>query len=388
MATGVHGIVVMHRREFNMTDRSRRQTRVRMAGLALLAVPGFLFAQSQTDGPPPPDKQPQSSTAREGWRRVDELPPNPAESMPQRSTNPADAMPQRRTPVAPAYSGSGPLDQYGEPVRRDPQMRDAPPAQMALPPQLTLRPGSFVTVRIDQPLSSDRNQQGDAFAATLVRPVVVDGVVVAERGQALGGRVVEAQKAGRVQGVSRLAVQLTDLSLVDGQQLPIQTQLIGRSGPASEGRDAGAIATTTVMGAAIGAAADWGRGAAIGAGVGAIAGTIGVLLTRGHATVIYPESVLTFRIEAPVTISTERAPQVFRWVEREDYDRPNELATRPTPVRAGCGPYGCPPPAPYYYGAPGYPYYYGPGIGFYYGPRFYYGAGFYFGRGYSRGHRR
>ena len=138
-------------------------------------------------------------------------------------------------------------------------------------------------------------------------PAVVDGVVVAERGQTLGGRVEEAQRAGRAQGVSRLAVQLTDLSLVDGQQLPIQTQLISRSGPTSEGRDAGTIASTTVMGAAIGAVADWGRGAAIGAGVGAVAGTIGVLLTRGHEIVIYPESVLTFRIEAPVTISTERA---------------------------------------------------------------------------------
>ncbi len=382
MATDVHSFVVLGGREFAMTDRSRRQTRVCFAGLALLAVPGFLFAQSQTDGPPPPDPQPQSSTAGGGWRRADEVPPNPAEGMPR-----------RRAPVNAANSARGPRDQYGEPARSDPRMMEPPPAQMELPARLTLRRGSFVTVRIDQPLSSDRNQQGDAFAATLVRPVVVDGVVVAERGQTLSGRVEEAQRAGRVKGVSRLAVQLTDLSLVDGQQLPIRTQLINRSGPTSEGRDVGTIAGTTVLGAAIGAAADWGRGAAIGAGAGAVAGTIGVLLTRGHETVIYPESVLTFRIEAPVTISTERAPQAFRWVEREDYDRPNELASRPSMVRGDCGPYGCPPPARYYYGY-GYPYYYGSpyyyggGFGFYYGPRFYRGGGFYYGRGYSRGRRR
>jgi len=382
-----------------MADRSRRQTRVRFAGLALLAAPGFLFAQSQTGGPPPPDPQPQSSTAGGGWRRVDDLPPNPAKGMPQ-----------RRAPVDQAYSASGPMDQYGQPVQRDPRMRDpqmpdqrmrdqqmrdeqmrdeqmtdAPPAPMAVPPQLTIKPGTFVTVRIDQPLSSGRNQQGDTFSATLARPVVVDGVVVAERGQSLGGRVEEAQKAGRVKGVSRLAVQLTDLSLVDGQRLPIQTQLISRSGRTSEGRDAGAIASTTMAGAAIGAAADWGRGAAIGAGVGAAAGVVGVLLTRGRDTVIFPESVLTFRIEAPVTISTERAPQVFRWVEREDYDRPDELETRAAPVRAGCGPYGCRPP--YYYGRPWSPYFYGPRIGFYFGPRFHYGRGFY-GRGFYRGRHR
>ena len=281
-----------------MTYRSLRQKGIGFAGLAVLAAPGFLFAQGQPDPPP----------------------------------------------------------------------------------RLTIKPGAFLTVRVNQALSSDHNQQGDAFAASLVRPVVVDGVVVAERGQTLAGRVVEVQKAGRVQGVSRLALQLTELSLVDGQQLPVQTQLIDRSGPASVGRDAGAVATTTATGAAIGAAADWGRGAAIGAGAGAVAGVIGVLLTRGHETVVYPESVLTFRLEAPVTISTERAPQAFRYVQRDDYDRPNELQTRPAEARADCGPYGCPPPSPFYYGAPYYPYYYG--------PRFYWGSGFYFGRGFYRGHRR
>lgn len=344
-----------------MTDRSRGQIGARLAGLALLAAPGFLFAQSQTDAPPPPDPAQQSSAVGGGWRRAGEMPPNAPDS------------------------ASGPLDQYGAPVRRDSRMTTAPPAPAELPPQLTIQPGAFVTVRIDQPLSSDRNQQGDPFAATLVRPVVVDGVVVAERGQTLAGRIVEVQKAGRVRGTSRLAVELTDISLVDGRQLPIQTQLINRAGPTSEGRDAGAIVGATGLGAAIGASADWGRGAAIGAGVGAVASTIGVLLTRGRETVIYPESVLTFRVEAPVTISTERGSQAFRYVDRDDYDRPNELQARPAPVRAGCGPYGCAPP-PYYYGAR--PYYYGPGFGPYYGSRFYYGAGIYFGRGSHRGYRR
>ncbi len=369
-----------------MPDRSRRHTWVGLAGLTLLAVPGFLFAQSRTGGSPPPDPQPQSSTDGGGWRRVTERPPNPTEGMTQRNA-----------PEAPASSPSGPLDEFGQPVRPDAHLTDAPPAQMApLPSQVTLKPGTFVTVRVDQPLSSDRNQQGDTFVATLARPVVVDGVVVAERGQTVGGRVAEVQKAGRVRGISRLALELTDLSLADGQQEPIETQFVNRSGPTSEGRDAGAIATTTVTGAAIGAAADWGRGAAIGAGVGAAAGTIGVLLTRGRETVVYPESLLTFRIQQPVTISTEGAPQAFRWVEREDYDRPTEIARRPAPVRGACGPYGCPPPAPYYYGRYGYPYYgpfgypsyYGAGLGFYYGPSFYYGGGYYSGRGHYRGRRR
>lgn len=352
-------------------------THIGLAGLTFLAVPWFLFAQDQTENPPPPDPQQQNSTARGGWRRADAQPPNPVEET------------QGLAPAEAAPSASAPLDQFGAPIRRNLQASAAPAEQMAIPPQLTIKAGTFVTVRVNQPLSSDRNQQGDAFSATLARPLVVDGVVVAEHGQVVAGRVVETEKAGRVRGVSRLAVELTELSLVDGQQFPIKTQLINRAGPTSTGRDAGAIAATTATGAAVGAAADWGRGAAIGAGVGAAAGTIGVLLTRGHETVIDPESVLTFRIESPVTFSTERASQVFRYVEREDYDRPNGLQTRPRVVRTGCGPYGCPPPslyyaAPFYYG-PGY---YGPGLGLYSGPGFYYGSGFYFGRGFHRGFHR
>ena len=262
---------------------------------------------------------------------------------------------------------SGGWRRFGDPSANEPR-NDPPNSAASL--QLTIKAGTFVTVRVEQPLSSDHNQAGDAFLATLAQPVVVDGVVVAQRGHTIGGRVSEAQKAGRVQGVARLGIQLTDLTLVDGQQLPIQSQLISGSGPTSTGQDAGAIAGTTALGAAIGAAAGWGKGAAIGAGAGAAAGVIGVLLTRGHPSVIYPESVLTFRIEAPVTFSTERAPQAFRYVDPNDYERNAGVQTRrpqpPPPHDYGPGYY-----PPYYWG-----YGYGPGFGFYYGPGFFYGRGY------------
>jgi hypothetical protein len=269
-----------------------------------------------------------------------------------------------------------------------PPANDAP--GQAVPSHLTLQAGTFLTVRVDQMLSSDRNQAGDAFSATLMRPLVADGVVIAQRGQMLGGRVADAQKAGRVKGVSRLAVQLTDLTLVDGQQVPIGTELTNLTGPTSKARDASAIAGSTAMGAAVGAAADWGVGAAIGAGAGLVAGTVGVLLTRGHPTVIYPESLLTFRLAKPITISTERAPQTFRYVDTTN--QYNRASNAQGPPAAGpgwnCKGYGWPPPVatppPYAY-YPYYPYTWGAGLGLWYGPGFFYGRGFY-GRGY--GYRR
>ena len=150
--------------------------------------------------------------------------------------------------------------------------------------------GTFITVRVNQPLSSDHNQEGDIFNGSLVQPMVVDGVVVAQRGQTVMGRVAEAVKAGRAQGTSRLGLELTGITLADGLQANVRSQMVSRHGQSDVGRDVGTVATTTAVGAAIGAAADWGRGAAIGAGAGAAAGLVGVLLTRGHPTIVYPES--------------------------------------------------------------------------------------------------
>jgi hypothetical protein len=147
-------------------------------------------------------------------------------------------------------------------------------------------------------------------------------------------------------------------------------------GDTSVGRDAAAIGTTTGVGAAIGAAADGGFGAGMGAITGAAASTIGVLFTRGRPTVVYPEDALTFRLEAPVAISTDSSPDAFPPVTQEDYQQ------RPSfQCRASSGP---PPPGYYGYYGYGHPYYYdyfyppyfwGPSFYFYSGPRFFYRGG-------------
>jgi hypothetical protein len=237
-----------------------------------------------------------------------------------------------------------------------------------------------VTVRVDQLLSSDKNNPGDAFSATLSRPVVANGLVVARRGQTLGGTVIDAKKAGRVKGVSHLQVGLDSLTLADGRQVPIQTELTNITGPTSKTRDAAAITATTLTGAAIGGAAAWGPGAAIGGGAGLLAGAVGVLVTRGHPTVIYPESQLTFRLADPVTFPIGHSPQAFADASALNTQRAAASSPPqgppPPPAYQGCAGPGCYPP-PYYYGPyyP-YPYYWGPSVGFYFGPGFY-GHGFY-----------
>jgi hypothetical protein len=252
-----------------------------------------------------------------------------------------------------------------------------PPAY-GLPAQLTLKPGTFVTVRVNQMLNSNRNLIGDGFSAVLTQPLVVDGVVVAQRGQTVFGSVAMARKSSANEP-SVLALQLTGLTLVDGTQATVQSQLVSwEGGRTPSGAQAGTVIGTTAVGAGIGAAAGAGTGAAIGGGAGLAVGAVAALVTRNHPTVVYPETAMTFRLDAPLVVSTAHAPQAFRYVSPNDYNiRSAPMQTRAAGPMAPYGSYYGPYAAPYPYGVYPYPYgYWGP----YYGP----GGGLVFGRGFRR----
>lgn len=276
------------------------------------------------------------------------------------------------------YPAQQPQNQQYPPQQYPPQQY--PPQQPRYemprgPVDLTIAPGTWITVRINEPISTERAQAGDAFLGTLAQPIVVNGLVVARRGQTVQGRVTDVLRAGRVKGTSRLEIQITEVSLVDGQQIPVNTQFIERHGDTSVAEDLGAIGITSGIGAAIGAVAGGGWGAGIGALAGAAVGTTGILSSRGRDTVLFPEQALTFRLESPVYIVSQ-ASGAFQPGSPADYERPTRFAQAP---RLGRPAYAAYPPA---YSS----YYDGPSIGtfgFYSGPGFYYGRG-----GYSRGYGR
>jgi hypothetical protein len=273
--------------------------------------------------------------------------------------------------------------QPGSPAQQQP---DAQPQgqrnQAVLPQTLTLPAGTVVRVRIDEWLSTDRNLTGDSFSAVLDQPIVVGGWVVARRGQAQTGRVSLVKKGAHGGGASQLGVDLPELTLVDGQQLPLQTELFQTSAGTSHGQDAAVIGTTTGVGAVIGAIAGRGTGAAIGAGIGATAGIIGVMSTPGKPTVIPPETLLSFRLQAPVTISTEKSQFAFQPVTQSDYDSHSPQG-RPRLARPG------PPPPPYpYYPPYGYPYAYAYPYPYPWYPAPFVGFGYYGGFGRFGGYRR
>jgi hypothetical protein len=261
-----------------------------------------------------------------GWRRAGDAQQPPVGP-------PADPEPVDRS------------DAFGQPAGQQPP-ENRP--RYGLPAELTLRPGTYLTVRLNQALSSDRNRPGDTFVGSLAQPIVVDGVVVAHRNQLVYGRVADAERA-RSSRPSRLGLELTSATLADGSQVPIRSQLAGlQGGTMPTDAQVATVATTTATGAAIGAIAGWGRGAAIGAGVGAMAGLAGVMMTRNRPTILYPESALTFAVLEPLTITTGHAPHAFRFVGPEDYNRPPARAALQPRPRVAAAPY--PAYYPPYYG--------------------------------------
>jgi hypothetical protein len=291
---------------------------------------------------------------------------------------PISAQQNRQDPAsAPAAGAQEQVQQQDAPGPVAPpeaQPPQAPPDQQAqgqqnqpVPPAtLTMPAGTIVRLRVDEWISSDRNVIGDNFSAVLDQPIVVDGWVVARRGQAQTGRISSVKK-GKAGGSSQLGVEIPELTLVDGQQLPVQTQLFQASNGPDRGRQVATVGSTTGLGAIIGAIAGGGTGAAIGAGIGATAGMAGVMYTKGNPTEIPPETVLSFHLQAPVTISTEKSQFAFQPVSQSDYNNNSRnLQRRPRmrPVPPPPPPY----PYPYAFGYPyPYPWYPEPFIGFGFG---------------------
>lgn len=170
------------------------------------------------------------------------------------------------------------------------------------PEPVVLEEGTSLKVRTTTAVSTKSHKTGDPFSATLMEPLVVNGKEIAPRGAEVHGVVAESDPGGRVKGVARLSVRLTSLTLANGERIDIVTNTIARRARTTKKKDATKIAVGSGVGAAVGAIAGGGRGAAIGAAAGGGAGTGVVLATRGEPAVLPSESVLQFRLAAPVTI--------------------------------------------------------------------------------------
>jgi len=176
------------------------------------------------------------------------------------------------------------------------------PLQPAAPPDLELPVGTRLQVRLEKGLGSARSFPGEKFSASLDQPVVLGDKVVLPQGTELHGHVTNAVPSGRLKTPARLALTLDTLEW-QGRIYAIDTTGISRAAKSHKKRNLALIGGGSGVGALVGGVATGGVGALVGAGAGAGAGTIGAYATGKKNIYLPPETILTFRLQAPVRVA-------------------------------------------------------------------------------------
>jgi hypothetical protein len=120
--------------------------------------------------------------------------------------------------------------------------------------------------------------------------------------------VRDASGQGKLQGRSELVLDVGSVS-VGGRSYRLETADLverGKEGVGTNKRTAIFAGGGSALGGIIGALAGGGKGAAIGALSGAAAGTGAQAVTRGKALRVPAETILNFKLEAPVNIRETR----------------------------------------------------------------------------------
>jgi hypothetical protein len=178
------------------------------------------------------------------------------------------------------------------------------PATTGSSSETVISAGTSIAIRANETIDSKTADPGRKYSAELAQDIVnANREIIAPRGSGATLAVVSATTGGAV-GTSEVELALSTLT-INGRTYNVQTDVVGERGEAGLGtnqRTARNVGGGAALGAVIGAIAGGGSGAAAGAAVGAAAGGVAQVLTRGDAVRVPAETVMTFRIERPVSL--------------------------------------------------------------------------------------
>jgi hypothetical protein len=175
-----------------------------------------------------------------------------------------------------------------------------PPPPRA-PKKLIIDQGTQLTVRLIDPIDSEKNQTGDTFHATLNAPLTSDGEEAVPAGVELVGHLIEVKSAGKFAGQSSVVMQLDSLTS-GGKTYNIQTDQYSKKGSSRGKNTAEKVGAGAAIGGIIGAIAGGGKGAAIGAAAGAGVGGGVQAASKSQQIKLPSETVLNFTLQQPVTV--------------------------------------------------------------------------------------
>lgn len=225
---------------------------------------------------PPPPPPPEAPAAQAGYPSISS------------SSNSSSSVP----PPAPA----GPPEDSNVPYNPPPSTPVAVGSNMEIPA------GTQVTVRLIDAVDSRNDRLGQTYRASVEQPVVMNGQTLIPRGSDAVAVLSDDQRSGRIEGKTVLTIALRSLS-VNGRTYDLATSGVTKSSNSRTTRSGEVIGGTAALGAIIGALAGGGRGAAIGAVSGGAVGTAAQVATTGERVKIPSETVLTFALQNPLTVS-------------------------------------------------------------------------------------
>lgn len=240
-----------------------------------------------------------------------------AATLPATSKPPKSAKTSRSRPNSNANQSSSDSSDNSQPpsdsITSQPASNDAPavaannaPPVNVLPPppapkKLIIDQGTQVTVRLIDPIDSEKNQTGDTFHATLNAPLTSDGEEAVPAGVELVGHLVSVKSAGKFAGQSEVVMQLDSLSS-GGKTYSIQTDQYKKQGSSRGKNTAEKVGGGAIIGGIIGAIAGGGKGAAIGSAAGAGVGGGVQAASKSQQIKLPSETVLNFVLQQPVTV--------------------------------------------------------------------------------------
>jgi hypothetical protein len=218
------------------------------------------------------------------------------------SRTPATEPPTASAEAEPLPAGAPSESVPPEPVR----LPEPPPAPEPRFVELVVPVASVIGLQVETSLTTERASVEDRVEAHVTRDVVTGTRVAIPAGARVIGSVTLVERGGKIKERARLGVRFHTLVFADGTEVPIRTEAVYREGE-SPGRESSAkIGGAAVGGAILGAILGGGKGAVLGSATGAAGGTAAVMAGGRNAATLPAGTVLTVRLEEPVTVDVEK----------------------------------------------------------------------------------
>jgi hypothetical protein len=168
--------------------------------------------------------------------------------------------------------------------------------------------GTELVVRTVETIDS-RNAGANQIFSGIVEQAVTDGsgqVIIPGRSSAQ--LMIRQMSSGGATGSPEMVLDVQSITIA-GRRYLVSTEdmvLESDTGVGKNRRTAEAVGGGAVLGGIIGAIAGGGKGAGIGVLVGGAGGAGAQVLTRGHDVQVPAETLLTFRLDKPVSLQADQ----------------------------------------------------------------------------------